>query len=99
MPWHQGQRGHPGEVSRGSKHKLTDAFMRALADDWKFHGEPVIQRVREDNPVAYFKGRLSLVPKDVSVEGELSQAPVYTNLCQRPWRFSRAPQAHVMTLG
>ena len=34
--------------------------------------------MREDNPAAYFKGMLSLVPKDVSVEGDIKQAPLYT---------------------
>ena len=76
MPWHQGQRGHPGGVSQGSRRKLTDAFIRALARDWKAHGEAVIKRVREDNPAAYFKGMLSLIPKDVSVEGKLNKAPL-----------------------
>jgi hypothetical protein len=78
MPWPKGQRGHPGGRSQGSRRKLTDAFIRVLARDWKVHGEEVIQRVREDNPAAYFRGRVSLLPKDVSVEGELSQAPLKT---------------------
>jgi hypothetical protein len=78
MPWHQGQCGNPGGRSKGSRRKLTDAFIRALARDWKAHGEAVIQRVREDNPVVYFKAMLSLVPKDVSVEGDIKQAPLYT---------------------
>jgi len=34
---------------------------------WRAHGEEVIQRVREENPAAYFKSILSLVQKDVSV--------------------------------
>ena len=78
MPWHQGQSGNPGGRSKGSRRKLTDAFIRALARDFEAHGEAVIKRVREDNPAAYFKGMLSLVPKDVSVEGELRQAPLDT---------------------
>jgi hypothetical protein len=78
MSWQKGQSGNPGGLSKGSRRKLTDTFIRALARDWKAHGEAVIKRVREDNPVAYFKGMLSLVPKDVSVEGELKQAPLYT---------------------
>ena len=78
MPWRKGQSGNPGGLSKGSRRKLTDAFMRALARDWEAHGEAVIQRVREENPVAYFKAMLSLVPKDVSVEGEINQAPLYT---------------------
>lgn len=65
-----------GGLSKGSRRKLTDAFIRALARDWKAHGEEVIQRVREENPAAYFKGMLSLVQKDVSVEGQISQMPI-----------------------
>jgi hypothetical protein len=78
MSWQKGQSGNPGGLSKGSRRKLTDAFIRALARDWKAHGEAVIQRVREDNPTAYFKGMLSLVPKDIDVEGEIKQAPLYT---------------------
>jgi len=78
MPWHKGQSGNPGGLSKGSRRKLTDAFIRALARDWKAHGEAVIQRVREDNPTAYFKGMLSLVPKDIGVEGELNQVLLKT---------------------
>jgi hypothetical protein len=77
IPWHHGQSGNPGGLSKGSRRKLTGAFIRALARDWKAHGEAVIKRVREDNPAAYFKGMLSLVPKDVSIEGDIKQAPLY----------------------
>src|SRR5215216_5641230 len=73
MPWHKGQSGNPGGLSKGSRRKLTDAFIRALARDWKAHGEAVIQRVREENPVAYFKGMLSLVPKDHKIDGAVEQ--------------------------
>ena len=78
MPWQKGQSGNPGGLSKGCRRKLTDAFIRALARDWRAHGEAVIQRVREEDPIAYFKGMLSLVQKDVSVEGEVKQAPLYT---------------------
>jgi hypothetical protein len=78
MPWQKGQSGHPGGRSQGSRRKLTDAFIRALARDWQVHGEAVIQRVREDNPATYFRGMLSLVQKDMSVEGEIKQAPLKT---------------------
>jgi hypothetical protein len=78
MPWQKGQSSNPGGLSKGSKRKLTDAFIRTLARDWQAHGKAVIKRVRADNPLAYFKGMLSLVPKDVSVEGDIKQAPLYT---------------------
>jgi hypothetical protein len=34
--------------------------------DWEAHGEYVIAQVRQDDPVAYFKGILALQPKYVS---------------------------------
>ena len=37
------------------------------------HGEAVIQRVREENPAVYFKCMVSLLPKDVSLEGQISE--------------------------
>ena len=44
-----------------------------MARDWKAHGEAVIQRVREENPVAYFKGLVSLVPKDHNIDAAVEQ--------------------------
>ena len=73
MPWQKGQSGNPGEVSKGARRKLSDAFIRTLASDWQAHGKEVIKRVREDNPVAYLEGMLSLVQKDVSLEGEIKR--------------------------
>jgi hypothetical protein len=55
MPWRKGQTGNPGGLSKGSRRKLTDALIRTLARDGKAQGEEVIKRVREENPLAYFK--------------------------------------------
>jgi hypothetical protein len=73
MPWQKGQSGNPGGLSKGSRRKLNDAFLRAFARDWEAHGEAVIKRVREENPVAYFKGMLSLVPKDHTIDAAVEQ--------------------------
>jgi hypothetical protein len=70
-----GQTGNPGGVSKGSRGKLTDVFIRALARDWEAHGEEVIKRVRDENPLAYLKGMLILLPKDVSSETQTEQTP------------------------
>jgi hypothetical protein len=48
---------------------------------------PVSQRVRAKNPVAYCKGSLSLVPKDLGVEGELRQGPLYTEAVAATFAF------------
>jgi hypothetical protein len=68
------------DLPKGPRRKLTDAFIRALVRDWEAHGERVIERVREENPVAYFKGMLSLLPKDMFFEGHSSQSTVDSNL-------------------
>ena len=73
MPWHKGQSGNPGGLSKGSRRKLTDAFLRALARDFEAHGEAVIERVREEHPVAYFRGMISLLPKEHSIDGAVEQ--------------------------
>src|SRR5215213_8835054 len=73
MPWHKGQSGNPGGLSKGSRRKLTDAFLRALARDFEAHGEELIERVREEHPVAYFRGMISLLPKDHSIDGAVEQ--------------------------
>ena len=39
------------------------------------------------NPVAYCKGRLSVVPKDLGVEGELRQGPLYTEAVAATFSF------------
>ena len=73
MPWQKGQSGNPGGTSKGCRRKLTDAFLRALARDFEAHGEEVIQRVREEHPVAYFRGMISLLPKEHSIDGAVEQ--------------------------
>jgi hypothetical protein len=44
-----------------------------LARDSKAHAE-VIQRVREENRAAYYKGMLSRIQKDLTLEGHITQA-------------------------
>jgi hypothetical protein len=73
MPWHQGQSGNPGGTSKGCRRKLTDAFLRALARDFEAHGEELIEHVREEHPVAYFRDMISLLPKDHSIDGAVEQ--------------------------
>lgn len=80
-PWKKGQSGNPGGLSKGSRRKLTDAFIRTLARDWQAHGEEVIKRVREENPLAYFKGMLILLSKDVSLEA-VPEQPMHQSLSE-----------------
>ena len=54
-------------MRKGTKHKLGQAFIAALADDFTEHGAAVIAQVRENDPAAYLRVCASLVPKHVEV--------------------------------
>ena len=52
---------------KGSKHKLSEAFVAALAQDFDEHGTEAIRRVCENDPSTYLRVIASLVPKDFQV--------------------------------
>jgi len=71
------QPGNPGKP-KGARHALTEAFVKALHDDFLVHGPTAIVSVRADKPDQYLKVIASLVPKDVNLNvsntDELSDA-------------------------
>ena len=64
----------PGEVRnpagrpKGSRNKLSDAFLQALADDFEAHGKGVVEKVRTERPQDYLKIVASVMPKRMEVE-------------------------------
>jgi hypothetical protein len=52
---------------KGSRNKLGEAFIQALADDFERHGVEAIERVRIEKPEAYIKVIASLLPKDLNL--------------------------------
>ena len=70
MPREDGQfkEGNPGKP-KGSRHKLSQAFIRALADDFVEHGKETIDRVRKDKPDAYLGTIGKLMPKLMELSG------------------------------
>jgi len=52
---------------------LTDAFIRTLARDFEAHGDELILRVREEHPVAYFSGMISLLLKEHGIDSATEQ--------------------------
>lgn len=60
-----GQSGNPGGKAKGTRNRLTAAFLHALADDFDEHGKRVIERAREEDPVGYMKVIGALLPKQV----------------------------------
>jgi hypothetical protein len=63
---HQFKPGNPGRP-KGSRNKLGEAFIQALANDFERHGAEAIERVRIEKPEAYLKVIASLLPKDLNL--------------------------------
>src|SRR5215469_8091976 len=58
--------GNPGRPV-GSRNRLSEQFLSALAADWEEHGIEVLQKVREDRPADYLRVIASVLPKEMHV--------------------------------
>ena len=59
--------GNPAGRPLGSKNRVAEDFVKALADDFAEHGKAVIEKVRLEKPGTYLKLVADLVPKDFNV--------------------------------
>jgi hypothetical protein len=74
IPFKPGQSGNPAGRPKGSRNKLGEVFLAALAEDFEAHGADAIARVREESPAAYLKLVARLLPQDVNLNvNELRQ--------------------------
>lgn len=64
-----GNTASPGRP-RGSRVKLSEAFLAALCEDFMQHGAATIERVRIDKPDAYLKVIASILPKQIDVTAD-----------------------------
>ena len=67
-----GESGNPAGRPKGSRNKLTEDFVKTLADDFEEHGEQAIRDVREGHPQVYVRVVADLVPKNVKMEHDAS---------------------------
>jgi hypothetical protein len=67
IPFQPGQSGNPKGRAKGSRHKLGEAFLSALHDDFEKHGVEVIEKVRDERPHEYLKVVASILPKELNV--------------------------------
>ncbi len=64
----QFKKGHKGPGRpKGSKNKITKAFLKALTEDFAEHGVEVIKLLREKDPGLYLRIVAQLIPKDIDV--------------------------------
>ncbi|MBK8752942.1 MAG: hypothetical protein IPL99_15510 [Candidatus Competibacteraceae bacterium] len=66
-PYKPGQCGNPNGRPMGSRQKLTDTFIKDLANHYEREGHKAIERVLDENPVAYLQIICRLLPKDISL--------------------------------
>lgn len=70
--WQPGQSGNPAGRPRGARSRLTEDFLRTMADDFKQHGASVIETVRKKKPHLYLKAIVDLMPREAKLEIEHS---------------------------
>ncbi len=63
-----GQSGNPQGRPKGSKNKLSESFLEALAEDFEKHGKDAIERVFKNAPGEYLRIVASMVPKEFLLE-------------------------------
>ena len=64
----QGQSGNPAGRPKGSRNKVSEKLLEALAIDFDDHGKEVIEEVRAERPADYLKIVASLVPKQMEID-------------------------------
>jgi hypothetical protein len=62
-----GQSGNPAGRPKGSRNKLSEAFITDMQADWEQNGVAVIAAVREEKPDVYLKVVASILPRDLNV--------------------------------
>ena len=63
----RGQSGNPSGRPKGSRNRISETFLNALADDFDQHGTTVIERVRVERPHDYLKVVVAVLPKEMSL--------------------------------
>lgn len=69
-----------GGRPKGSRNRLTELLMTAIADDFATHGADAIARLRADDPATYLRMVTALVPRELILQRESQPVPDYAEL-------------------
>jgi hypothetical protein len=67
-PFEPGQSGNPAGRPKGSRNKLSEAFLKALAEDFEANGKEVVEKVRAERPQDYLKIIVAVMPTRTEIE-------------------------------
>lgn len=62
-PFAVGQSGNPLGRRKGSRNKISQAFVDEMCASFEEHGRDTIERVRRQHPVEYLRLAAALIPK------------------------------------
>jgi hypothetical protein len=66
---------NPAGRPKGSRNKLNETFMHALAEDFASNGKEVIEKVRTERPQDYLKVIAAVLPKRMEIEDATPARP------------------------
>jgi hypothetical protein len=97
--WKPGQSGNPAGRPKGSRHKLSEEFIRALAEDFENHGKDAIVKMREDRPGDYIRVIASLMPKDLNLNVNEYEHWTDEQLADRLEKLNRELEPYMRSMG
>jgi hypothetical protein len=68
IPFKPGQSGNPRGRPKGARNRLIEEFLTQLCDHFEVHGAAAIERVCEEDPAAYLRIIVSVLPKELKTE-------------------------------
>jgi hypothetical protein len=67
-PFQPGQSGNPNGRPKGSRNKISEAFLQDFYEAWKEHGQTALLAAAQNKPTEFVKIAASLLPRELHVK-------------------------------